>query len=60
MDITITVEQCIDDTDQWVWSLLDDNKGVIRDGYSSSESEGWTTAREEKRELLKELSQGSV
>ncbi len=50
-DIKIKVEQCIDSED-WVWSLLDDHNGVRMDGYESSEQEAWAKARQARQEEI--------
>jgi hypothetical protein len=43
-DISIRVEQCID-SDEWVWSLVDSNGGVICDGYSVTEADARRAAK---------------
>jgi hypothetical protein len=51
MRIRIKVEKCID-ADSWVWSLVDEYNGVICDGYSESESDALSDARQRRREEL--------
>lgn len=53
-DIHIKVEQCIDSED-WVWSLLDDYNGVRMDGYEATEQEALTKAREARQEEIERL-----
>lgn len=50
-DIKIRVEQCIDSED-WVWSLLDEYNGVRCDGYSATEAEALADAKQKRDEEL--------
>lgn len=53
-DIKIKVEQCIDSED-WVWSLLDEYNGVRSDGYSATEAEALEAARKARDEEIEYL-----
>jgi hypothetical protein len=41
----ITAKQCVDDRAQWVWSILDEDGGIVCDGYEGSEEEAMDKAR---------------
>jgi hypothetical protein len=55
IDFRITVEKCID-SDEYVWSILDDYNGVRADGYSATEADAWVDARKCRHEEIQWLS----
>jgi len=52
--IKIRVEKCID-SDEWVWSLLDEYNGVRRDGYSATEAQAYRDAKQARQEEMEWL-----
>lgn len=46
-DISIRIESCID-SDEFVWSLLDQYGSVICDGYSATREDAMTDAKERR------------
>lgn len=50
-DFTIKVEQCID-SDDFVWSILDEYNGVRCDGYAATEPEALADAKKRRAEEI--------
>lgn len=56
MNIDIVVKPCVDSED-WVWSLLDEHGGVRMDGYAATETEAWRVAQQARREEIERLNE---
>ena len=53
-DIEIEVAKCIG-SNEWVWMIIEEQNGVLRDGYAESKAEAMKNARQAREEELENV-----